>query len=480
MSTPLFRFVVILIAAQFLQAPPAAAAESTDTLRGKKVLFIIQPQGPHRATDDRIAQYLQSLGATVSIAGPAEPPGAAQGKDLVLISATVDDAAGAAALRAVAVPVITCESAALPALGMTLADRGVAYGTTEQPDTYLSMANTPHPLSAGIAAGTFVATNVPVPMTWGTPALAASIIATPPGYPGKAAIFAYERGATMADGLPAPARRVGFFFTDESFDKLEARAEGRLAQGLPLFAAALRWAVSGPVAPQSAPSASVHKGKKLLLVTQKTSSNAKPEVRAAVTKTNEAMLQHFASLGFTVTMAGNENDPATLADGQDLVVIAATIRANRILGRYRNVTVPVVNLENDILDDMSMTARRRRVDFGEVEGRSFDVVNAPHPLAAGLSSAVEVYQADGAFGFGLPGAGATVVATVPGEPGKSPFFAYEKGATMDYDFLAPARRVYFAIDFDSFEKLSASGLKLFDAALFWALGSPAAQTAATP
>jgi hypothetical protein len=447
---------------------PALLAEPTQSLTGKKILFVTGADSPARVTDDHIRGHLQSLGCVVTAVEQAVAPARAAGQDLILVSATVDEGFPAAIFKDVAVPLITCESGALADLGMTGRERGRDFGTTTKPDTYLSITNASHPLAAGLPAGIFVATGTSVPMNWGKPGPAASIIVTPPGYLETPVVFAYEKGATLASGSPAPARRVSFFLHDEAFDRLEASAGGRQAQGLALFEAAVRWAVSRPVL-EPVPAAP---GKKLLLVTLQVSPNPKPEVRAAVARTNAAMLQHLAKLGFAVTVA-DESDPASRAEGQDLVVIMATIRANRLLGRFQHVTVPVVNLENDILDNMGMTAKRRWVDFGEVEQqRGVELVNAPHPLAAGLPAGpIRLFQEDATVGFGLPGAGAAVIATVAGQPDKAACFAYEKGATMDYDFTAPARRVYFPIDFDAFDRLSESGLKIFDATLFWAAGA---------
>ncbi|CAB5695208.1 Uncharacterised protein [Delftia tsuruhatensis] len=40
---------------------------------------------------------------------------------------------------------------------------------------------------------------------------------------------------------------------------------------------------------------------------------------------------------------------------------------------------------------------------------------------------------------------------------------------MDYESLAPAHRVMFFLDNETFPNLSAAGPKLFDAAMDWAL-----------
>ncbi len=43
---------------------------------------------------------------------------------------------------------------------------------------------------------------------------------------------------------------------------------------------------------------------------------------------------------------------------------------------------------------------------------------------------------------------------------------------MDYESLAPARRVMFFLANDAFINLSKPGLMLFDAAVDWAVASP--------
>ncbi|WP_266156701.1 hypothetical protein [Dyella silvatica] len=71
--------------------------------------------------------------------------------------------------------------------------------------------------------------------------------------------------------------------------------------------------------------------------------------------------------------------------------------------------------------------------------------------------------------WGKPGLGASIIATVAGQPEKVAIFGYEKGATMDYESLAPARRVMFFLDNETFDNLTPEGLHLFDAAIDWAM-----------
>ncbi|MCA1326289.1 hypothetical protein LBW87_19350 [Herbaspirillum seropedicae] len=187
---------------------------------------------------------------------------------------------------------------------------------------------------------------------------------------------------------------------------------------------------------------------------------------------DQKIQQHLAARGYIVTLQ-SQYASVDAARDTDLVILSATVRSRDLLGAYRNVTAPMLTWESDLLDDLGMTAKRVDIDFGKVEKERYAwLVNAPHPLAAGLpAGVVNVYEKPAAMNWGRPGLGASVIATVYGQPDKSIIFGYEKGATMDYESLAPARRVMFFLDNETFTNLSGSGLKLFDAAVDWALGS---------
>lgn len=160
----------------------------------------------------------------------------------------------------------------------------------------------------------------------------------------------------------------------------------------------------------------------------------------------------------------------------DLVILSSTVRSNQFTGQramiagLRDGGVPLLTWENDLLDDLRMTAMRRDADFGELEtGHYAWLVRAPHPLQAGLPAGMTTWtEARTPAGWGRPGLGADMVMTVPGEPDKAMLFGYERGATMDYDFVAPARRVFIGLENASFDKLNDNGRRLFDAAVSWA------------
>lgn len=186
---------------------------------------------------------------------------------------------------------------------------------------------------------------------------------------------------------------------------------------------------------------------------------------------DDKVREHLEKRGMIVTMV-DESAPATAAEGEDLVVISSVVSARDMTGTsYKNVNVPLVTWESDLFDSLRLTGAKKGEDFGEVEKEHYiNVVNAPSPLAGGLPAGKRwVYPRDDEMGWGKPAPGATIIATIPGEPQHAVVFAYEKGATMDYDFIAPARRVGLFLGNRTFDKLSPDGSALFDAAIDWAI-----------
>lgn len=188
---------------------------------------------------------------------------------------------------------------------------------------------------------------------------------------------------------------------------------------------------------------------------------------------DEKHMDFLRKLGFEVTTADDQTS-VSQAEGMDLIVISESIRGQAIMDRYRNVRIPVVVNDPDILDDMGMTGQALDRDFGtDTPARYIDMVNAPHPLSAGLSGVISVFSA-GTYeiNWGKPANGATYIAHLHGYPDKWTVFAYEKGATMYGDFVAPARRVASWIFEGRFQDLSPDGLTLYAAMLAWAVAPP--------
>jgi len=179
---------------------------------------------------------------------------------------------------------------------------------------------------------------------------------------------------------------------------------------------------------------------------------------------------HLTARGFAVRLAGQDADPVS-ARGAALVVISSSVSGKDVKPGWRALAVPLVTWENDLLDDLAMTRKRHDFDFGEADKERFVwIVNAPQAMAAGLPAGIaNVYVKQAPMGWGKPGLGATTIATIYGQPEKAAVFGYEAGATMDYETLAPARRVMLFLGNDGFNNLSPAGLRLFDAAIDWAV-----------
>jgi len=78
-----------------------------------------------------------------------------------------------------------------------------------------------------------------VQFTWGVPAATATVVATLADGSGSPCLYAYEKGAMLADGAtPAPARMVHMFEYDNGYAAFTP-------EGLKLFDAALKWVLPG-------------------------------------------------------------------------------------------------------------------------------------------------------------------------------------------------------------------------------------------
>ncbi|EOR06346.1 hypothetical protein [Acinetobacter genomosp. 15BJ] len=174
--------------------------------------------------------------------------------------------------------------------------------------------------------------------------------------------------------------------------------------------------------------------------------------------------------GYQVELLDQSVSPNSLKN-TDLVIISSTVASKNLQSGWRQLPIPLMTWENDYLDDLAMTGKRIDTDFGEVEKeRYLWLVNAPHPLSAQLAAGTHnVYQAQAPMSWGKPGLGATIIATIYGQPEKVAIWGYEKGATMDYESLAPAKRLMFFLNNETFTNLSEDGLKLFNAAIQWSL-----------
>lgn len=200
------------------------------------------------------------------------------------------------------------------------------------------------------------------------------------------------------------------------------------------------------------------------------------QLNSASASTDIAIQKYLQSKGYHVEMLDQSVSPSKL-NQPDLVLLSSTVASKNLKTGWRQLPIPLMTWENDYLDDLAMTGKRIDTDFGEVEKeRYLWLVNAPHSLSAHLpAGTLNVYQAQAPMSWGKPGLGATIIATIYGQPEKVAIWGYEKGATMDYESLAPAKRLMFFLNNETFTNLSEDGLKLFDASIQWLLDQPPLQ-----
>ena len=200
--------------------------------------------------------------------------------------------------------------------------------------------------------------------------------------------------------------------------------------------------------------------------------------------------------GYTVTSLNptSDNPGATqaLADASDVVLISETIGSTSVSNgsvfHLLNHPVTIISWEAFMFDEAKMTGTTVFQDFGntnrssapiEVQGPNLNIFNVDgsHPLAAGLSGTVNVYNDEPprSVSYGIPGPDADVVATADAAGNYPTLFRYEAGDQLADGSIAPGIRIGFFFGQLSteapnnvppqFSNYNANALLLLDAAI---------------
>ncbi len=487
----------VLLAA--LAAPGARAALAPwSALAGKTVLLVTGgAESPEPNDDARVARHLRKLGFTVRTADAAAPASAAAGASLIVLSSTANAHELGDKYADVPVPVFTWNTYDYPNLGLTGPVLHRDYEVIDPVQHYADSFAVLYAYGANITSEISRAVGLkpqlfgtlylePETAGWGRPGPGGTVIADFFGSRSHAAVFTYERDATLADGRVAPARRVAFYLGNDDFHLLTA-VHGPAAKdpnlrswaiGRKLFDAALRWAVSPPPPiPTYDPAAidagirSVAHGKRVLFVERVHGGEGH--------RSDANMVAHLRSLGFTVVVA-DQTAPQSVARGMSLVMISGTCSKWKLANKYDEVRLPLISLEGLLSDSLHFTGRDRYRDYGEhgelLESDDppedyLDIVGAWSPMAAGLKPGlVRFTYHPGVLKWAWPLPDATVIATLPGEPHEDAIFGYPKGARMAGGFIAPARRALLPTDNPSYDDMTPQGRALFDAVVLWTIG----------
>ena len=249
------------------------------------------------AGDQAVNQHLIDRGYFVELAQGALVPddgSTAVGKDIILQSSSlgsgtveIPDPAGGPNLskfKFLTIPAIEWEASSQDAFGFQGAN-----GITTAGQTAVNIVDASSPLAAGLSAG--LHTVVTSPQTFSQSGLTnlpvgAHIVATLATDPTQAIIYNYDKGEKGFNDFVMPARRVFFFFQDNT-------AAAANADGWKLFDAAVDWAQNIAVVaqPRFAPPTFVSAGSLRLQWTgsgtlQQTDSLTSPNWQPAPSQSN--------------------------------------------------------------------------------------------------------------------------------------------------------------------------------------------------
>jgi hypothetical protein len=178
-----------------------------------------------------------------------------------------------------------------------------------------------------------------------------------------------------------------------------------------------------------------------------------------------AIQSRLQGFGYTVQVLSATSATSIDAAGKKLVLVSATVTSGNVTTKFRDVAVPVINWETALQDDFGFANNSGNA----ASQTNLNITNPGHPLAAGLPAGVRtVATAAGDFSWGEPGGSPIIIARLNDGSSHPCLYAYEAGAAMSSG-SAPARRVHLFLQNNTFASLNADGLKLFDAAVGWAV-----------
>jgi hypothetical protein len=449
----------------FSPSPTSVDVTASFSAAGTYVLRLTASDGQYDATDD-LNVYVENPGRTAMLVGtdgncalitPGEMlvkarleslgfavsctfGGALGSNDIAVISPATT---GGGAYKANAKPIVIMNDALFPTYALTGTSAGTQYGN-DVDGTQVTITNSAHPLAGGLS-GTVTVTEAGGGVRWGVPGSAAISVASLPDDANKATVFAYEKGAILADATVAAHRRVGLF-------GLQGLSVGAAWD---LFDAAVLWAL-GPRVPA------------LFVI-----GGASPNV------SETAIVNEMEKLGFSVTLqqstaAMTQQVVDALVVGKALVLISATASEPNTNTKFRDKAVPVMVWKHSLFDDMKLTGTVASTDYGTTTSQTqVNILDASHPLAAGFGTgALPVLSTAQTIGWGVPGTEGDKVASLLSPTTRGTIFGYDFGEAM-VGMNAPERRVGWFLSTNGAQYLKSAGWALFDAAVKWATAGDA-------
>src|SRR5262249_8027274 len=132
---------------------------------------------------------------------------------------------------------------------------------------------------------------------------------------------------------------------------------------------------------------------------------------AALNGGDAAARNRLQTLGYAVTVVGDNAAVPGDATGKQLIVVSSSVSAVHVNTKFRTATVPVVVWEHALWADFGMPAAAGTQVASQT---SLAIVTAGSPLAAGLTGTVQVTSASDTLPQGSPAAAAVIAARLPG------------------------------------------------------------------
>ena len=171
--------------------------------------------------------------------------------------------------------------------------------------------------------------------------------------------------------------------------------------------------------------------------------------------------------GYVVTII--DDDEVAIADttDQDLVIVSKSVN-NNIDDNFFSADIPFVIWKHQYFDEANLTTNSSTSGHNQARDQTqINIIDASHPLSAGLSGLVTVYSTPKTVNWGIPTEDAIKVATIANDPSRYSIFAYEAGSTLMDGSQAPKRRVGFFLDKTT--SVMELGESLVDATVAWAI-----------
>ncbi|MBN1174151.1 MAG: PKD domain-containing protein, partial [Micromonosporaceae bacterium] len=191
------------------------------------------------------------------------------------------------------------------------------------------------------------------------------------------------------------------------------------------------------------------------------------------------VIAHLRDMGLLVDVYDDEpeNRPtaATIAAGHDLVMASSTVLSANVAGEFREQTVPFIYWESSLCwADREGMAGSNSTAGGQTQ---INVINNSHPIMEGIPTGMVTVTTGGADFSWIDqlAPGVTGLATPASNSARRTVAVAEPGAALLGGGVAAGKRILLFLYDTTWSQTNDTGKKIFDNAVAYSLGSPAAE-----